>query len=149
MSESVPKMASFRAQDYYVGWVCALPREFVAAIAMLDERHEDIPVQDPQDHNSCILGCIHKHNVVIACLPLGVDGLVSAAHVAKDMARTFPAIRAALLVGIGGGIPNLAKGIDIRLGDIIVSKPEGTLAESCSTIKGRMRTGESSSSKDS
>ncbi|KEF50793.1 uncharacterized protein A1O9_13155, partial [Exophiala aquamarina CBS 119918] len=31
----------------------------------------------------------------------------------------IPALRVGLMVGIGGGIPNLAKGIDIRLGDIV------------------------------
>ncbi|EXJ76811.1 uncharacterized protein A1O5_01319 [Cladophialophora psammophila CBS 110553] len=40
------------------------------------------------------------------------------------MARTFPALRIALMVGIGGGIPDLSKGIDIRLGDIVVSKQD-------------------------
>ena len=59
-------------------------------------------------------------------MPEGVDGLVSAASAAKVMARTFPALRIGLMVGIGGGIPNLSKGIDIRLGDIVASKPEKT-----------------------
>jgi hypothetical protein len=35
-------------------------------------------------------------------------------------------IRAVLMVGIGGGNPNLAKCRDIRLGDIAVSKPTRT-----------------------
>jgi nucleoside phosphorylase len=72
------------------------------------------------------LGRIHQHNVVLAYMPEGVDGLVSAADVAKDMARTFPALRILLMVGIGGGIPDLSKVIDIRVRDIVVSKPEKT-----------------------
>lgn len=54
----------------------------------------------------------------------GVDGLVPAPNVAKDMARTFPARWIGLMVGISVGIPHLSKGVDIRLGDIVVSKPE-------------------------
>jgi nucleoside phosphorylase len=38
------------------------------------------------------------------------------------MLRTFPAIKVGLMVGIGGGVPRPPK-YDIRLGDIVVSKP--------------------------
>ena len=93
---------------------------------MLDEEHDMVSGQDPLDHNSYVLGRIHQHNIVIACIPVGVYSLVSVANVAKDMTRTFPALRVRLMVGIGGGIPDLTKGIDIRLGDIVVSKPEKT-----------------------
>jgi hypothetical protein len=33
-------------------------------------------------------------------------------------------VRFGLTVGIGGGIPNLKEGLDIRLGDIVVSQPD-------------------------
>jgi hypothetical protein len=75
-------------------------------------------------------------------MPEGVDGLVPAATVAKDMARTFPALRIALLVGIGGGIPDLSKGIDIRLGDIVVSTPEKTWGGVVQYDKGKAEDGE-------
>ncbi|KAK5202772.1 hypothetical protein LTR41_011483 [Exophiala xenobiotica] len=117
-------MSSRTVQDYHVGWICALNIELTAAMAMLDEEHEMIAGQDPQDHNSYVLGRIHQHHVVIACMPEGADGLVPAANVARDMARTCPALRVGLMVGIGGGIPDLSKGIAVRLGDIVVSKPE-------------------------
>jgi len=64
--------------------------------------------------------------VVMACLPAGVYGTVSAATVATNMLRTFTGIRFGLMVGIGGGIPNSHKGVDIRLGDVVVSQPDGT-----------------------
>lgn len=73
-----------------------------------------------------MLGRVYEHNVVIACLPAGVYGTNAAATVASNMLRTFPEIRFDLMVGIGGGIPNLAKEIDIRLGDVVVSQPDGT-----------------------
>jgi nucleoside phosphorylase len=113
-------------EDYQLGWVCALPKELTAARAMLDEEHEQYKSQVPHDNNSYVLGRIHGHNVVIACLPAGVYGTVSAATVANNMLRTFTGIRFGLLVGIGGGIPNSCKGVDIRLGDVVVSQPDGT-----------------------
>lgn len=93
---------------------------------MLDEEHEEFKKQAAQDDNSYVLGRIHDHNVVLACLPAGVYGTVSAATVAVNMLRTFTGIRCGLMVGIGGGIPNLGKGVDIRLGDVVVSQPDGT-----------------------
>ena len=112
-------------EEYQVGWVCALPKELTAARAMLDEEHEEFESRVAQDNNSYILGRVHGHNVVMACLPAGVYGTNSAAVVAKDMLRTFTGIRFGLMVGIGGGIPNIANGVDIRLGDIVVSEPDG------------------------
>jgi nucleoside phosphorylase len=67
------------------------------------------------------LGNINGHNVAIACLPSGVYGTTSAATVATQMLFTFKAIRFGLVVGIGGGVPS--KEVDIRLGDVVVSKP--------------------------
>ncbi|KAF9869764.1 hypothetical protein CkaCkLH20_12807 [Colletotrichum karsti] len=110
--------------DYTVGWVCALPLEMAAARAMLDELHPNPSLQDPADHNCYTLGQMRGHNVAIACLPAGVFGTTSAATVAKDMLRTFRYIRFGLMVGVGGGVPSEED--DIRLGDVIVSKPTGT-----------------------
>lgn len=104
-------------EDYAVGWVCALPKEQAAAIAMLDQRHPDLP-KPTNDHNTYTLGSIGDHNVVVACLPMGKIGTNSAASVANQMIRTFPAIRVGLMVGIGGGIPP-----QVRLGDVVVSAP--------------------------
>ncbi|KAF3207592.1 hypothetical protein TWF191_000981 [Orbilia oligospora] len=107
--------------DYTIGWVCALTKERVAATAMLDEKHA--PLNNPAgDTNSYTLGSIGVHNVVIACLPKGVMGTVSAAQVATQAARTFSSLKFVLMVGIGGGIPNKSK---VRLGDVVVSTPNG------------------------
>ncbi|KAL4929897.1 uncharacterized protein BDV17DRAFT_290253 [Aspergillus undulatus] len=134
----------FTHGDYTIGWICALPEtELVAAAAMLDEEHPVLPAADLWDTNSYILGRIGEHNVVIACLPAETTGKVSAATVAKDMLRSFPAVRFGLMVGIGGGAPyygaqrdndakysgdeeedsevNLEEIRDIRLGDVIIS----------------------------
>ncbi|ERF77057.1 hypothetical protein EPUS_09080 [Endocarpon pusillum Z07020] len=111
--------------SYEVGWICALYEEFAAAQAMLDEEYGIIQHKDAKDVNTYAAGRVHKHNIVIACLPAGVDGTTAAATVAQNMLRTFPQIRIGLLVGIGGGIPHLEKDVDIRLGDVVVSQPDG------------------------
>lgn len=104
---------------YTVGWVCAIPTEFVAAQSFLDEKHPDPVLPHEDDSNSYALGSIGGHNVVIAVLPFGEYGTTNAATVARDMIRSFRNIRLGLMVGIGGGAPTLKQ--DIRLGDVVVS----------------------------
>jgi nucleoside phosphorylase len=113
-----------RPDNYTVGWVCALPVELAAALEMLDEVHPGL-VRDPSDNDESLysLGSIGGHNVAIACLPAGRIGNNPAAAVATQMRATFKKIRFGLMVGIGGGVPS-AKA-DIRLGDVVVSQPDG------------------------
>ncbi|KAK0257886.1 hypothetical protein LTR35_018202 [Friedmanniomyces endolithicus] len=59
---------------------------------------------------------------VWARLPAGVTGKVSAATVAEDMIRSFP-IKAGFMVGIGGGV--WSEQADVRLGNVVVSQPDG------------------------
>ncbi|KAL2131173.1 hypothetical protein VTI74DRAFT_5460 [Chaetomium olivicolor] len=82
---------------------------------MLDELHPRLPNLD-RDDNTYVLGRIDQHNVVMACLP-GQYGTNNAAIVATNLKRSFPNIRATLMVGIGGGSPSQA---DIYLGDVVV-----------------------------
>ncbi|XP_014556052.1 hypothetical protein COCVIDRAFT_100906 [Bipolaris victoriae FI3] len=109
-----------RREDYTVGWVCALPVELAAAQEMLDEEH-GMPPSSTHDTNIYTCGRVGKHNVVIACLPEGQMGTHSAAAVAVQMKLAFTSTRFALMVGVGGGVPS--KDADIRLGDVVVSKP--------------------------
>ncbi|KAF3253717.1 hypothetical protein TWF128_006342 [Orbilia oligospora] len=109
-------------QDYTVGWICALPIEKAAAIAVLDEKHDELPAAPSEgDSNIYTVGRIGKHNVVIVCLPAGNYGTNSAATVATNFRRSFPSLRFGLMVGIGGEVPNDEN--DVRLGDIVVSQP--------------------------
>lgn len=110
--------------DYTVGWICAVQTEYVVACELLDEEHDEdnAPRWDSDsDSNAYTFGSIGDHNVVVACLPKGKYGIASAATVAKDMLRSFEAIRIGLMVGIGGGAPSAQH--DIRLGDIVVGSP--------------------------
>ncbi|KAL2800686.1 nucleoside phosphorylase domain-containing protein [Aspergillus keveii] len=123
-TQSALQTASKTCDDYMVGWICALPLEMAAAKGMLDEIHPYLPMS-PGDHNNYLLGRIGAHNIAVACLPAGVYGTTSAATVATQMLATFPFIRISLMVGIGAGVPSSE--VDIRLGDVVVSKPTGTL----------------------
>jgi nucleoside phosphorylase len=113
-----------RRDDYTVGWVCALPVELAAAQEMLDEEHPDLAHDAiDNDENLYALGSIGGHNVVIVCLPAGRIGNNPAAAVATQMRATFKKIRFGLMVGIGGGVPSAEA--DVRLGDVVVSQPQG------------------------
>ncbi|KAF3188341.1 hypothetical protein TWF788_001017 [Orbilia oligospora] len=110
-------------QDYSVGWICALQEEYEAAAGMLDDEFDGPEVNDLRDNNTYVFGCINGHNVVIGCLPHGRYGTCAAAIVANDMVRSFPNLKFALMVGIGGGAPTRER--DIRLGDVVVGVPIG------------------------
>ena len=113
--------------DYTVGWICALETELAASQAMLDEEHPDLPEAE-NDTNAYTLGRIGQHNVVLACLPSGITGISAAATAARDLLRSFPRVRFGLMVGVGGGAPSDPSDDprqDIRLGDVVVSNPEG------------------------
>jgi nucleoside phosphorylase len=107
-------------ENYAVGWICPLEVEQIAALSMLDEKHERLK-QPPSDHNVYNLGEIAGHNVVIAGLP--ITGNTSTAAVVTQMRNTFPNLKFCLLVGIGGGVPVKTDEGMIRLGHVVVSKP--------------------------
>ncbi|KAE8372277.1 nucleoside phosphorylase domain-containing protein [Aspergillus bertholletiae] len=113
----------FTHDDYTVAWICALSLEMAAVKAMLDEVHP--PLSQPEaDHNVYTLGSVSGHNIVVAPLPSGVYGTISASTVVSHMVSTYPNIRFGLMVGIGGGVPS--QSTDIRLGDVVISKPTAT-----------------------
>jgi len=117
-------MACPPRDTFQIGWICALPIEAAAAKEMLDESFGTLDAQDPADSNAYTLGRIGKHHVVIACLPGGQYGTTSATTVANHMIRTFSgSLRIGLMVGVGGAIPSASH--DIRLGDIVISCPDG------------------------
>ncbi|THX46709.1 Pfs, NACHT and ankyrin domain protein [Aureobasidium pullulans] len=112
---------------YTVGWIAALPLELAAASAVLDEEHK--PPSDfekpSMDKNSYTWGRIGEHNVVITSLAAGVYGTTSAATTATQMLSSIPSIRVGLMVGIGAAIARPEDGVDIRLGDVVISQPNG------------------------
>jgi nucleoside phosphorylase len=114
--------------DYHVAWICPVADiELLPARLMLDEEHPT-PLYDTHfDENTYVCGFINGHAVVIATCPLGETGNVNAGRLTGPMFKTFPNIRMAVLVGIGGGIPNPEVSEDalenVHLGDVVVGWP--------------------------
>ncbi|CAG8265990.1 unnamed protein product [Penicillium salamii] len=115
------RIAEISTHSYTVGIICALEIELRAVRMLFDATHESLAL--PGDPNGYAFGRMANHNVVASCLPIGDYGIGSATDVASNMKRTFLSLRFCLLVGIGGGAPSATN--DIRLGDVVVSKPVG------------------------
>jgi nucleoside phosphorylase len=109
-------------KDYTVACICPIGVELAPVEAMLDEEHPPLPTS--RDQNAYTLGRLGTHNVVVAAMPQ--TGNNSAALVAAQLLNDFPSIRFGLLVGVGGGMPGCDGEDDIRLGDVVVSKPTDT-----------------------
>ena len=114
--------------DYHVAWICPLADvELRPARLMLDEDHETPPYNTYYDENTYRCGAINGHAVVIATCSQGETGNVNAGRLTGAMFKTFPNIRMAVLVGIGGGIPRLTISDDplenLHLGDVVVGWP--------------------------
>lgn len=105
--------------SYNIAFICPTGIELAAVEGMLDELHPALP--STIDKNSYTYGRMGVHYVVVAVLP--ETGNDRAASVATQLNNDFRSLRFGLLIGTGGGIPDLAKGRDIRLGDVVVSKP--------------------------
>ena len=118
--------------DYTIGWIAALSDELAAAQALLDTEHLTLAV--PGDHNTYTLGSIGPHNIVVAGLPEGVIGTNAAGNAGVNLIRSFPNIRFVFMVGVGGGVP--AAGV--RLGDIVVSSPQGQTGIILSFLKWKL-----------
>lgn len=111
-----------KTDQYTIGWIAPLALELTAAIAMLDEKHEDIHVNE----NAYPGGRIGQHNVVMAVQPR--IGTQAASDLAARMHEAFKNIRYFLVVGIGGGVPcygSPGAQSQIVLGDVVVSRPTG------------------------
>jgi nucleoside phosphorylase len=117
-----------RCTDYHVAWICPVADvELLPARLMLDEEHSIPPYDTHYDENTYVCGEINGHAVVFATCPPGETGNVNAGRLTGSMFKTFPNIRMAVLVGIGGGIPRPIPSEDplddIHLGDVVVGWP--------------------------
>ncbi|KAF4552044.1 Hypothetical protein D9617_11g008910 [Elsinoe fawcettii] len=104
--------------EFQVGCICPMGVELAPVLEMLDEVYQR---GLPSTSYTCsyVLGRMGKHNIVIATL--AETGNNSSATVATQLVNDFKSIRFGLLVGIGGGLPS--NECDIRLGDVVVSRP--------------------------
>lgn len=108
--------------EYTVACICPMGVELAAVEAMLDEIHGSL--LSSRDQNTYTLGRMGAHNVVVVVMP--EIGTNMAATVATQLLNDFQSLRFGLLVGIGGGVPGEEGDDEIRLGDVVVSKPTST-----------------------
>ena len=118
----------FSCADYHVAWICPVADiELLPARLMLDEEYPTPLYNTHYDENTYVCGTINGHAVVVATCPQGETGNVNAGRLTGSMFKTFPNIRMAVLVGIGGGIPNPEVSEDalenLHLGDVVVGWP--------------------------
>lgn len=88
-----------RSIEFALAWICALPIELAAALAVLDEVYEEPETNDATTRYT--LGRVGKHNVVIICLPAGQIGNNTAAAATAALRARFSAIQMGVMVGIG------------------------------------------------
>ncbi|KKA28389.1 hypothetical protein TD95_000185 [Thielaviopsis punctulata] len=106
---------------FTVAWICPIDCELQAALRIVDETYRSPDARSNGDNNDYTLARIGHHKVVIFCV--GECGTLLAATATEKVKHTFPNIEFYMLVGIAGGAPS--KEHDIRLGDIVVSYPNG------------------------
>ena len=123
--------------DYTVGWICALDIELAASQVTNVGLVASVSSAGWTGLKHLYPGTYHIEyvsygiiiiSVVLACLPSGTTGTNSATTAAANMLRSFPKIRFGLMVGVGGGAPGDPSDDpyeDLRLGDVVVSNPEG------------------------
>ncbi|KAJ5710582.1 hypothetical protein N7488_004738 [Penicillium malachiteum] len=113
--------------DFYpVAWVCALDCELNAVRALLYEEDEALEPAS-HDENFYLLGRLEKHNFgVTSTIGYGTN---AATQAVTNLIRSFPNVRVGLMVGVGGAVPREPDPAnsknDIRLGEIVVSTPQG------------------------
>lgn len=122
------KRKTLSCGDYHVAWVApTADLHLLPARLMLDEEHPTPPYDTHYDENTYICGSIYGHAVVIASCAPGEAGYTNASSITASMFETFPDIRLAMLVGIGGGIPSQQDTEDaledVHLGDVVVGWP--------------------------
>jgi nucleoside phosphorylase len=118
---------------YKTAIICPMAVEMAPVLAMLDQEHS----RYQSKRNAYVLGQMGHHNVIITVM--SETGNNSAAAMASQLQNDFPSLQFALLVGVGGGVPNMDKH-DIRLGDVVVSKPTQTFGGVVQFDHGKLNT---------
>ncbi|KAL3440864.1 hypothetical protein BJX65DRAFT_314391 [Aspergillus insuetus] len=109
--------------EFEVAIVCALPLEFNAVSALVDEFWDedgDYYGKADGDANMYTAGRIGKCNVVLVLLS-GM-GKINAAAAAANLRSSYPGLRLALVTGICGGVPFIGESEELLLGDVVISK---------------------------
>jgi nucleoside phosphorylase len=105
------------------GIITALAWESAAIRALTTDLRPEVVPHDPNRYHSGHFPSAspaHPHRVVITLLPK--DGNKAASAAGTALIRSFPEVRALLMVGIAGGIPDVTvPERHVRLGDVVVA----------------------------
>jgi nucleoside phosphorylase len=142
-SPAIPGEASRAPAPPTVAILTALACEFAAVSAVLRQPRL-IPQGPAGDPNHYLAGELPSrdpgvvHHVVTTVLPY--DGNRSAAAVATDVLRSFPAIRCVIFSGIAGGVPDAERpGRGVQLGDVLVAVDGIVDYDHTATLEGKDR----------
>ena len=112
-----------------IALVTALPKEMVAARALIDNAVEHVQT-DPRGTRRYILGTMPSHNAGMHPIVLSMIGVGNtiAAAATTQLLQDFPSVETIVMLGIAGGIPHPANVQEhVRLGDIVVSNERGVV----------------------
>ncbi|KAH9225153.1 hypothetical protein K456DRAFT_1879191 [Colletotrichum gloeosporioides 23] len=111
-----------RSEDVRIAVICALPREYDAAILAFDEIWSDEDTREPalRRHNNHTLGRIGIHHVVLALLPN--MGKACAANEVVWLRSVYAGLEVAFLTGVCGAVPKPGTENEILLGDVVIGK---------------------------
>ncbi len=113
-----------------IGIITALPKEYAAVNVLLENKNDKYNVPGSGAGRRYCLGEIPseegtKHSLVLANAGMGNN---NAAAKAAILLEHFSNVKAIIMVGIAGGVPNIDKIDDhVRLGDIVVSNEYGVI----------------------
>lgn len=112
----------YNRDGFEIAIICALSIERDAIEALLDEEYEKDGFsygKEAMDSNAYTTGRLGNQHIVLAYMP-GM-GMIKAAAVASNIRFSFRGIKVCIVVGICGGVPTAANGVEITLGDVIIS----------------------------
>jgi nucleoside phosphorylase len=106
--------------DFDIAIICAIPLEFDAIAAAVDEFWDRDYGKAVGDTNIYTNARIGKYNVAI--LVLSEIGKVSAVTACTHIQQSYPAVDLVLVSGICGGVPFPGDSKEVLLGDVIISR---------------------------
>jgi len=121
--------------------VTLLYAEKLAVDIMLDYKVTYVRYKTEGEGTVYTIGSIGRHRIVttkLSRIGYGEDAKTAAGNTVTRLLGTFGQVEYVILVGVGGGVPNFDDSRqDVRIGDIVVSKPgqsRGPLYVACTAV---------------
>ncbi|XP_014676779.1 PREDICTED: uncharacterized protein LOC106816671 [Priapulus caudatus] len=127
MVKQMPKVAQMDQPSIAI--ITALYPEKLAVDTMIDNTQTFVRYKTEGESNVYTLGDIGEHRVVSTKLPAvghTRSAMIAGGNTTTRLLGTFQKIQYVFLVGVGGGVPHYTDHKKhVRLGDVVVSSPEG------------------------